>query len=265
MRGAEAVVQQLHVHVPMRDGVRLAANVFLPADARAAAGDSGADAIRQRRANHSQLSGLRGHGYAVVVQDVRGRYDSEGAFDRCGRRPGWRRYVELDRAATLVGRQDRHDGRIVSRDRAVEGGVLNNPHLKAIFPVVSGYDDYRDRFYSPGGAMKLGNRLLWISENLRAPGYHPDFGKYVLHLPLRTSDVAATGWAPGCTAISLAHPAFDSFWRAMSVREQIEKIQGPGLFRGRLVRQLCGERPGRLRSLAQNVGPESDRGGPVAA
>ena len=28
--------------------------------------------------------------------------------------------------------------------------LLNNPHLKAIFPVVSGYDDYRDRFYSHG-------------------------------------------------------------------------------------------------------------------
>jgi len=29
--------------------------------------------------------------------------------------------------------------------------LLNNPHLKAISPVVSGYDDYRDRFYSTGG------------------------------------------------------------------------------------------------------------------
>ena len=48
--------------------------------------------------------------------------------------------------------------------------VLNNPNLKAIFPVVSGCDDYLDRFYSPGGAMKLGHRLLWLSENLRAQG-----------------------------------------------------------------------------------------------
>ena len=30
-----------------------------------------------------------------------------------------------------------------------KAALQNNPHLKAIFPVVSGYDDYRDRFYSP--------------------------------------------------------------------------------------------------------------------
>ena len=47
--------------------------------------------------------------------------------------------------------------------------LLNNPHLKAIFPVVSGSDDYFDRFYSTGGATKLGHRLLWFSENLNAP------------------------------------------------------------------------------------------------
>ena len=46
--------------------------------------------------------------------------------------------------------------------------LLSNPHLKAISPVVSGCDEYRDRFYSPGGAMKLGHRLLWLRENLRA-------------------------------------------------------------------------------------------------
>jgi len=50
-----------------------------------------------------------------------------------------------------------------------KAALLDNPHLKAIFPVVSGYDDYRDRFYSTGGAVKLGNRLEWMSENLKVP------------------------------------------------------------------------------------------------
>ncbi len=48
--------------------------------------------------------------------------------------------------------------------------LLNNPHLKAIFPVVSGSNDYVDRYYSTGGASKLGHRLLWLSENLTEPG-----------------------------------------------------------------------------------------------
>ena len=50
-----------------------------------------------------------------------------------------------------------------------KAALPHNPHLKAIFPYVSGDDDYRDRFYSPGGAMKLGHRLLWMAENMRAP------------------------------------------------------------------------------------------------
>ena len=64
------------------------------------------------------------HGYAIVVQDVRGRYESEGAFQpltqEVRRR---RRHPELDRAAAVVRRQDRHDGRFVRRHRAVEGGA----------------------------------------------------------------------------------------------------------------------------------------------
>jgi uncharacterized protein len=105
--------------------------------------------------------------------------------------------------------------------------ALNNPHIKAIFPAVSGCDDYRDRFYSPGGAMKLGQRLLWMSEYLRAPGFHPDFSRFILHLPLRTADVAATGQTSSMFQEAVAHPAYDDFWKSISVREQLDKIRVP--------------------------------------
>ena len=55
--------------------------------------------------------------------------------------------------------------------------------------------------------MKLGQRLLWMSENLRAPRFHPDFSKFVLHLPLRTADVAATGQTSDMFQEAVAHPA----------------------------------------------------------
>jgi hypothetical protein len=75
--------------------------------------------------------------------------------------------------------------------------------------------------------MKLGNRLEWMSENLKAPGYHPDFSKFVLHLPLRTSDVAATGWTSDMFRQAVAHPTFDAFWRGISTREQLAKVRTP--------------------------------------
>ena len=71
----------------MRDGVRLAANVFLPAGRTAALPailertpyGKGADITPNYQA-------FVEHGYAVVVQDVRGRYESEGVFRAAARR-----------------------------------------------------------------------------------------------------------------------------------------------------------------------------------
>ena len=48
---------KLHVPVPMRDGVRLYANVFLPVRTRARARHPGAHSLRQRRGIVAQLPG----------------------------------------------------------------------------------------------------------------------------------------------------------------------------------------------------------------
>jgi putative CocE/NonD family hydrolase len=222
-------VKTIHALVPMRDGVKLAANVYLPG------GEHGRlPTILERTpygkgadAAPNQLAFVE-HGYAVVVQDVRGRYESQGAFE-----PLRQEGPDGDDTLNWIARQPWSDGKVGMIGGSYRGivqwktALLNNPHLKAIFPVVSGWDDYRDRYYSPGGALKLGHRLGWMSENLQAPGYRPDFSKFVLHLPLRTSDVAATGWPSQMFREVLVHPAFDSFWRALSVREHIQEIKVP--------------------------------------
>lgn len=82
--------------VPMRDGVRLATDVYLPAGGgpfptlleRTPYGRN-AEARRERSVARPRPL-LRGevaaqfaaHGYAVVVQDCRGRFDSEGSFTK---------------------------------------------------------------------------------------------------------------------------------------------------------------------------------------
>jgi len=214
--------------VPMRDGVHLSANIFRPE----APGRYPTILVRTPYGKGSGISPNYApfveHGYAVVVEDVRGRYASEGVFRPLEQEPA-------DGGDTLdwIARQPWSDGKIGMLGGSYLGivqwkvAVLNNPHLKAIFPSVSGCDDYLDRFYSPGGAMKLGQRLLWMSENVRAPHFHPDFGKFVLHLPLRTADVAATGQTSSMFQEAVAHPAYDSFWKSISVREQLDKIRVP--------------------------------------
>ena len=222
------VVKYLGVPVPMRDGVRLFANVFLPNETsrlpailvRTPYG-KGADITPNYQA-------FVEHGYAIVVQDVRGRYESEGAFQPFTQETG-----DGDDTLNWVARQPWSNGKVGMMGGSYVGiaqwkaASTNNPHLKAISPVVSGYDDYRDRYYSTGGALKLGNRLEWMSENLRAPGYHQDFGKFVLHLPVRSSDVAALGWTSPMYQDIIEHPSFDAFWRAISTKEHLDRIKVP--------------------------------------
>ena len=218
----------LHLSVPMRDGVRLAANLFLPAEhahlpailVRTPYG-KGTDLIPNYQA-------FVDRGYAVVVQDVRGRYESEGVFEQLRHEP-----EDGDDTLNWIASQTWSNGKIGMIGGSYLGitqwkaALRNNPHLKAIFPVVSGDDDYRDRYYSRGGAVKLGHRLQWMAENLRTPGYEPDFNRFVWHLPLRTSDRAATGATSEAYQQAMNHPTFDRFWRAISTQEHLEKIRIP--------------------------------------
>ena len=223
------IVKHLNVKVPMQDGVRLAANIFLPSE-------TGRFPTILLRTPYNKgddlLPNFRSfveHGYAMVVEDARGRYESEGVFDPFGQEP-----KDGNDTLNWIARQPWSDGKIGMLGGSYLGivqwkaALLNNPHLKAIEPVVAGSDDYRDRYYSTGGALQLGHRLLWISENLRAPGYvPPDFASYVRTLPLRRADFFATGQRSEIFQRALDHPAYDAFWRGMSTQEHIDQIHVP--------------------------------------
>ncbi len=213
----------------MRDGVQLSANVFRPSiTARVPAilvrtpyGKGGDITVNYQA--------FADRGYAIVAQDVRGRYDSEGVFAPLDQEPN-----DGDDTLNWIAKQSWSDGNIGMMGGSYLGicqwkvAVLNNPHLKAIFPAFSGEDDYRDRFYSTGGAQKLGSRLLWMSENLRAPGFDPpDFRKFIWTLPLRRADIASTGARSQMYQEALDHPAYDSFWQSISTRKRLKDVHIP--------------------------------------
>jgi len=218
----------LHVPVPMPDGVRLSANVFLPSEHGRVATilvrtpyGKGIDLVPNYQA-------FVDRGYAVVVQDVRGRYESEGDFEQLHHES-----EDGDTTLNWIAEQPWSNGKIGMIGGSYLGivqwkaALRNNPHLKAIFPVVSGDDDYRDRYYSRGGALKLGHRLEWMAENLKLPGYHPDFNRFIWHLPLRTADVWATGQVSEAYQEAMKHPAYDSFWQAISTGQHLDRVRIP--------------------------------------
>ena len=178
MAAQKPIVKYLSVPVAMRDGVRLSANVFLASErARVPAilvrtpYGKGADITPNHQA-------FVEHGYAIVVQDVRGRYESEGAFQ-----PLTQEVHDGDDTLNWIARQPWSDGKIGMMGGSYVGivqwkaALANNPHLKAIFPVVSGYDDYRDRYYSTGRRLEAGQPPgVDGGESARAgvpPGFQP--------------------------------------------------------------------------------------------
>jgi uncharacterized protein len=226
--GQREIVKEFHVPVPMRDGVRLYANIFLPGEHVRVPALLERTPYGKSATLNANYEFFAEHGYAVVLEDVRGRYESEGNFD-----PLHQEVADGDDTLNWIARQPWSNGRIGMVGGSYRGivqwkaAISGNPHLKAIVPVVSGDDDYRDRFYSTGGAMKLGNRLEWMAENLRAPGFVPDFARFVLHLPVGTADVAATGWTSQMFRQAAAHPTFDMYWKAVSTREQLQRVRVP--------------------------------------
>ncbi len=223
------MVTQIHVPVPMRDGVLLAANIFRPDGTAAVPTILIRTPYGKGLAPNSNQRAFVEHGYAVVVQDVRGRYESKGNFSPFAQEPS-----DGEDTLNWIAKQPWSDGKIGMQGGSYLGivqwkvALLNNPHLKALFPWVSGDDDYRDRFYSSGGALKLGHRLLWMEENLRDYDLpSPDFNKYIWTLPLRHADVAATGQRSAMFQSALNHPDYDSFWQSLSVAKQLKTMHTP--------------------------------------
>lgn len=228
------------VAVPMRDGVVLRADILLPAD-------SGRFPTLVYRTPYNKESALREYktfekavarGYAIVAQDVRGRYASEGEFNAY-RREGRDGYDTIEWAA----HQPWSDGTVGTFGLSYPGAVqwlaaVENPsHLKAMVPAMT-FSTPRNFFYS--GGVFDGSWLDWIWFNIA-----PDLRRK-LDLPgPRTRKEAAAAWEkehqrlqeflplsdlPDLKDIApfyyewLSHPAADPWWDWAELRNKYDRV-----------------------------------------
>ena len=162
MRGSwmeyEVIVRK-NVPVPMRDGVRLAADFYLPArDGEVAEGCF--PAIMERtpydkltRANEGRYFARRG--YAAVMQDVRGRFESEGEwYPFAHEAPDGYDSVEWVAAQPWCnGRVGTIGGSYCGSDQSALA-TLNPPHLGAMVVAV-GTSNYHTSSMRQNGALEL--------------------------------------------------------------------------------------------------------------
>ena len=235
-----AVVHQTNVSVAMRDGVVLRADVLLPSGN----GRFPALIYRTPYGKHFALREYKtfekavARGYAVVVQDVRGRYASEGDFNAY-RNEGHDGYDTIEWAA----QQPWCDGNVgtfgLSYPGAVQwlAAVENPPHLKAMVPAMT-FATPRNFFYS-GGVFDL-SWIDWIWLNIA-----PDVRRRHSFSGPKTYDEAKQAWTterqrlqgflplrelPDLKDVApyyyewLAHPPADAWWDWADLRNKYDRV-----------------------------------------
>jgi hypothetical protein len=153
------------VAVPLRDHTVLRADVYRPdTDARVPAIVIRTPYGREGHRDRAIVRKATARGLAVVVQDVRGRYGSEGVFDPY-RREGDDGYDTIEWAATQPWCTGRVGMSGLSYPGAVQwlAAVEAPPHLACIFPAMC-FSSGRQFFYF-GGAFDL-SWIPWTVTNI---------------------------------------------------------------------------------------------------
>jgi uncharacterized protein len=228
-------VRLLHdQRVPTRDGITLSADVYLPLSGGALPAIvqwTPYESTRERFVAWGVWFARRG--YAAVVVDVRGRYESDGEFY------AWTKDgVDAHDTLTWVAAQQWSNGRVGTWGRSYGGLVqwqlahLGHPNLQCIAPQVI-HDDYFWDGYFTGGAFQLaltlGAAALWSSALSLITG--PSARDIVLndrvfrHLPLIELDEYVIGRRVDYWRDWWEHQTNDEWWRQFAHRP--EKVEVP--------------------------------------
>ncbi len=229
MPGADEMIFKENVMIPMRDGVELAAHIYLPN----ADGSFPTVLIRSPYGKGDKDSGMAKffwqRGYAVVVQDCRGRFDSEGIWDPF-------RYDGEDGFDTQewVGEQDWCNGKLGTFGGSYVGftqwisAPYGSQYLKTMMPTVPFAESYYDTHYV-GGAMQLALMMGWGTLVSYRPDEKPaeiEWDKAFRNLPLKTWDTAV-GKEIFYLRDWVAHPTYDDYWKKRGIDGQYEAITVP--------------------------------------
>ena len=242
------VTVETDLSITMPDGVVLVADIYLPLEKskypailmRSPYGRSGDYSVF----GHLQTffaQRFAERGYAVVVQDVRGRFASGGKFN-----PYW--HEKEDGIATLewIVAQSWCDGQI-GMWGASYGGIVqwavasSTPLVKAFVPSISAASLYPILY--PDGAFDLGLTLRWLlifkALDRHRDGSILDYFQFYLqievaleralkHLPVTEADTVAVGEEIAFYRFWLEHSdANDETWQQVSEQMNLEQVKAP--------------------------------------
>ena len=225
---AFAGVKTETVSVPMRDGIRLATDVYrddtLPK----------APVILMRTPYDRTKQKVLGErwakaGYIFIAQDCRGKFGSAGDFA-----PYIHEGQDGYDAIEWITRQPWCSGRVGMMGGSYVGAVQwqaaveHPPGLFAIAPQATWSSFYRNLYL--GGAVRLALISSWIAGNTAKPAGAKlaDMNVALMRLPLTDVD-EAIGWPMPWLDAFLAHPEPSGFWTRLDLTPRLPELQLPAL------------------------------------
>ncbi len=218
--------------IPMRDGVELSADIYLPNE-----GERFPTLLLRTIYSNQDPRYLRWTaafvqaGYAVVLQDCRGRYDSDGV---------WEPYVcEIDDGFDThewIGTQAWCDGNIGTFGVSYPGFTQTVPasrrsrYLKALVPIASQQDNYGH--HRVDGVIALSTAQFFVAILRRSLQLEAlnliDMAAVHRRLPLHTA-LTELGDSPFYRSV-VEHEPYDEFWSSYSLRDRYAEMEAPAFF-----------------------------------
>ena len=238
-----AITIEHNVTMKTRDGVALQADVYRPA------ADGAFPVLLQRTPYNKQNTAgfarlAAAHGFVVVVQDVRGRYESDGEWYPFKHEIA-DGYDTVEWAAALPhsnGKVGMFGGSYVGATQML-AAISHPPHLAGICPVVTA-SNYHENWTYQGGAFEQWFNESWTSGLAqdtvnRALKAGSNAMQGIQALPLKKyplfnvqMDPDPAKWTARFAPYFLDwldHPLYDAFWKQWAIDEQYASIQVPAL------------------------------------
>jgi putative CocE/NonD family hydrolase len=225
---AFAEVKTETVSVPMRDGTKLATDIYFDdavTKAPVILTRTPYDRTKQKGAGEKWAKA----GYIFIAQDCRGKFASEGTFAPYNNegQDGYDTIEWITRQPWCSGRVGMMGGSYVGAVQW-QAAVENPPGLAAIAPQATWSSFYRNLYL--GGSVRLALIAGWITGNSPKPeGAKPnDLNDAFMRLPL--GDVDNTiGWDMPWLDAFLTHPEPNGFWTRLDLTPRLPELQLPAL------------------------------------
>ena len=233
------VAIQNGVPVQMRDGVKLIADIYKPVA-------EGKFPVLLERTPYNRAGGagsaasMASHGYIVIIQDTRGRFDSQGEFYpfRYESHDG---YDTVEWAAKLPfadGKVGMFGGSYVGATQML-AAIASPPHLVAIQPYVTASEYYDGWTYQNGALMQWfassWSSGLAVDTLRRKAASHEDPKSWVTQLPVesyRMLDLPPVSTLAPYFADWVAHERDDDYWRPWKISDHYGEMKIKALHSG---------------------------------